>query len=205
MKTNNIFKILAPICVLLSICMQNMASAQTYYNPKIGLHISAIDGKFKDSVSLNSRVGWQIGLDIRKGSGIFFLNPGLHYKVTGIDLQKKVNTSGSIKDLTGQSTIQTLDLPINGGLFLTGKDQALLRIFVHGGITPSYIVGIKSVDKFDLKPTEFNRFQLGVNAGVGIDLLFLNVGLNYEYYLMDYFKNQPGKNRTISLNLGFVF
>ena len=129
----------------------------------------------------------------------------MHYKVTGIDLQKKVNTSGSIKDLTGQSTIQTLDLPINGGLFLTGKDQALLRIFVHGGVTPSYIVGIKSVDKFDLNPTEFNRFQLGVNAGVGIDLLFLNVGLNYEYYLMDYFKNQPGKNRTISLNLGFVF
>lgn len=185
--------------------MQNNATAQTYFNPKIGLHISAIDGNFKDSVSLNSRVGWQIGLDLRKGSGIFFLNPGLHYKVTGIDLQKKVNTSGSIKDLTGQSTIQTLDLPINGGLFLTGKDQAILRIFVHGGVTPSYIVGIKSVDKFDLNPTEFNRFQLGLNGGVGIDLLFLNVGLNYEYYLMDYFKNQPGKNRTISLNLGFVF
>lgn len=205
MKTNNYFKILASICVLLLIFTKNNATAQTYFNPKIGLHISAIDGNFKDSVSLNSRVGWQIGLDIRKGSGIFFLNPGLHYKVTGIDLQKKVNTSGSIKDLTGQSTIQTLDLPINGGLFLTGKDQALLRIFVHGGVTPSYIVGIKSVDKFDLNPTEFNRFQLGVNAGVGIDLLFLNVGLNYEYYLMDYFKNQPGKNRTISLNLGFVF
>ena len=205
MKTNNYFKILASICVLLLIFTKNNATAQTYFNPKIGLHISAIDGNFKDSVSLNSRVGWQRGLDIRKGSGIFFLNPGLHYKVTGIDLQKKVNTSGSIKDLTGQSTIQTLDMPINGGLFLTGKDQALLRIFVHGGVTPSYIVGIKSVDKFDLNPTEFNRFQLGVNAGVGIDLLFLNVGLNYEYYLMDYFKNQPGKNRTISLNLGFVF
>ena len=180
-------------------------NAQTSFNPKIGLHISAIDGKFKDTSSLNSRVGWHVGLDIRKGSELFFLNPGIHYQVTSVDLKKEIKTGGSIQDLTGQTTIQSVSLPINGGLYLTGKDQALMRIYVHGGVLPAYIIGIKSVEKFELNPTEFNRFQLGLNAGVGVDLLFLHLGATYEYYLQDYFRNQTGKNRTLTLSLGFVF
>ncbi|MBL7830881.1 MAG: PorT family protein, partial [Saprospiraceae bacterium] len=189
MKTKIIFFRFTVLCGLM-LSFSYFTGAQTSFNPKIGLHISAIDGNFKDTSSLNARVGWQVGLDIRKGSELFFLNPGIHYKVTSVDLKKEVKTNGSIQDLTGNTTIQSIDLPINGGFYLTGKDQALMRIYIHGGVVPSYILGIKSVEKFDLKPTEFNRFQLGVNAGIGIDLLFLHIGANYEYYLQDYFKNQ---------------
>ncbi len=204
MKTIINFKSVVLLC-LTALFFYTTSSAQTSFNPKVGLHISAIDGKFKDTSSLNSRVGWQVGLDIRKGSELFFLNPGLHYIVTSVDLKKEIKTNGGIQDITGSTTIQSISLPINGGIYLTGKDQALMRIYIHGGILPNYIIGIKSVEKFDLNPSEFNRFQFGVNGGVGIDLLFLHIGAKYEYYLNDYFKNQPGKNRTISVSLGFVF
>jgi hypothetical protein len=197
-----IFKICVGVCSIM--CVLSLYS-QTSFNPKIGLHVSAIDGKFRDSTSLNSRVGWHVGLDIRKGNELFFLNPGIHYQITSVDVKKEIKTNGSISDLTGSTTIQTISFPINGGFYLTGKDQALMRIYINGGIMPAYIVGIKSVDKFDLNPTEFNRFQLGLNAGLGIDLLFINISANYEYYLQEYFKNSLGKNRTLTLSLGFVF
>ena len=205
MKQLLFFLNFAMVVVLFSFTGTTKCNAQTSFNPKIGLHISSIDGKFKDTSDLNARVGWHVGLDIRKGSELFFLNPGIHYYITSVDLKKKINTGGNISDLTGQTTIQSIGLPINGGLYLTGKDQALMRIFIHGGVLPSYIIGIKSVEKFDLNPTEFNRFQLGLNAGLGVDLLFLHIGATYQYYLQDYFKNQAGKNRTLTLSLGFVF
>lgn len=180
-------------------------TAQTIFNPKAGIHAAAIDGNFKDSSVINSRLGWQIGLDIRKGSGLFFFNPGILYRVTSADVKKDVDLGGSLSQLNSTTTIQSISVPINGGVYLTGKESALLRIYLHGGVTPSYIIGMKSPEKFDLDPSEFNRFQFGINGGIGVDLLFLNISATYEYYLQDYFKNRPGKNTMISFNIGFVF
>lgn len=179
--------------------------AQTTYNPNAGLHAAAVDGHFKDSSSLNSRVGWQIGLDLRKGNGIFFLNPGIHYRVTSADVKKSIVVGGSLQSFTGSTTIQSIIIPLNAGLYLTGTETALIRIFIHGGVVPSYIIGIKSPEKFNLSPTEFNRFQLGLNVGAGIDLLFLHFGATYETYLQNYFKNVSGKNRIVTFSIGFVF
>lgn len=193
------------ICFLLFFCGVSKLVAQTTYNPNAGLHIAAIDGNFKDSSSLNSRVGWQIGLDLRKGSGIFFLNPGIHYRVTSADLKKSIVVGGSLQSLTGSTTIQSIVIPLNAGLYLTGSEAALIRIFIHGGVVPLYIIGIKSPEKFDLNPSEFNRFQLGLNVGAGIDLLFLHFGATYETFLQNYFKNIGGKNRILTFSIGFVF
>ena len=205
MKYLRELKLLGYIALCFGLVNQFNLTAQTSYNPKAGLHVAAIDGNFKDSSVLNSRVGWQIGLDLRKGSGIFFLNPGIHYRVTSADIKKSIVVSGNLQNLTGSTTIQTIALPINGGIYLTGSEAALIRIYIHGGVIPSYILGIKSPEKFDLNPSEFNRFQLGLNVGAGIDLLFLHFGATYESYLQNYFQNVNGKNRILTFNIGFVF
>jgi len=201
MKTQGILNLL----IIAAIFNPFNLKAQTSYNPKVGLHISSFTGNFNDTSSLDSRVGYQVGIDIRKGNGIFFIQPGVHYRVTSADI-KAVNINPSKpSDLTGKTTIQSILVPLNGGMYLTGKDHAILRIYIHGGITPAYILGVKSPDKFDLKPTNFNRFQFAVNGGVGFDIFFLHAGINYEYYLTDFFNNSPGSNRILNLNLGFVF
>ncbi|HMG15091.1 MAG TPA: outer membrane beta-barrel protein [Saprospiraceae bacterium] len=193
--------------IIISIVFLNpfCSNAQTSYNPNAGLHLSAIDGNFKDSSVLNSRVGWQIGLDLRKGSGIFFFNPGIHYRVTSADIKKSIEINGSLTNLVGSTTIQTIAVPLNGGIYLTGSEPALIRIYINGGVIPSYILGIKSPEKYDLNPSEFNRFQLGLSVGAGIDLLFLHFGATYETYLQNYFQNVNGKNRILTFSIGFVF
>ncbi len=205
MKYLDGLKLLGVIVLFTCFINEHSLIAQTSFNPKAGLHLAAIDGNFKDSSVLNSRVGWQIGLDLRKGSGIFFLNPGIHYRVTSADIKKSIIVSGSLSNTVGSTTIQTIAVPLNGGLYLTGSESALIRIYIHGGVTPSYILGIKSPEKFDLNPAEFNRFQLGLNVGAGIDLLFLNFCATYESYLQNYFKNVSGKNRIVTFSIGFVF
>ena len=205
MKSNSQLKPSLFILLFLFLAGINTLSAQTSYSPKAGLHLASIDGKFKDSSEINSQLGWQIGLDIRKGNGLFFFNPGLFYRITTADVKKLINLQDPLKYINSTTTIQSIAIPVNIGFYLTGQDAGLIRIYIIGGVIPSYIVGMKSADKFNLNPTEFNRFQLGLNAGVGIDLLFLNIGASYQYYLQDYFKDKPGKNRMITLNIGFIF
>lgn len=177
--------------------------AQVAISPKVGVNISALDTKLQD-IRAEARVGWNAGVDIRLGGDrMIFLQPGLHYYSFSADLMKDIDQDTDL-NLSEQTTIQQVKIPINVGWNLTG-DGGLLGVHVLGGITPTFVSGIKDRPNFDLSKDDLNAFTLGANVGVGVDILFLTAHVGYEIGLNDFFKEAEGKNNILTLSVGLKF
>ncbi len=194
-----------PIALLLFVVVVIWGSsvhAQTRLNPKVGFNASAIDAKLKD-ITAEARFGWNAGVDLRMGEGAFFFKPGLHYYNFTANLFQDVNQPGDIP-LKDETTIQSLKLPVNAGLRITGEG-GLLGVNVHGGVTPSYILGVRERSLVPFTKNDLKDFTLGANFGVGIDVLFFTVEANYELGLTPFFNAADGKNNMLTVSAGIKF
>lgn len=184
-------------------------SAQVKFTPRVGVNASALDAKLSDiNAEAKARAGWNAGIDLRLGEGIIFLNPGVHYYSYTTRLIEDLDQPGTI-DLSAENTIQSLRAPINLGLRLTG-DNGILGLYVKGGVTPAYVLGMTEKEKpvlplFSYQLEDLNRFTWGGNAGIGIDFLFLTAELNYEIGLTDFFNNTEGRNNMLTFSAGLKF
>lgn len=180
----------------------NFAQAQVKISPKIGVNVSAVEGKLTD-FDAEARTGWNAGLDARIGDGVFFLNPGIQYYSYTARLMSDINQDTRV-DFTEETTIQSIKAPLNLGLRVTG-DNGLIGLHVKGGIVPTYVMSVKETNNFNFDKDQLNNLTWGANFGVGIDFLFLTADLTYEKGLSDYFKNTAGKNNVLSLSVGLKF
>lgn len=178
------------------------ATAQIQLNPKAGLNFSGVDARLQD-IRAEARVGWNAGLDFRMGQGAVHLQPGLHYYNFTARLMQEVSSPNDV-ELEDETTIQSLKLPVNLGLRLTGEG-GLLNLHARGGITPTYILGVDEKPGFAFNKDDLNNFTWGANIGLGMDFLFLTVDANYEIGLTDFFANAEGGNNVFSLSLGLRF
>jgi hypothetical protein len=177
-------------------------TAQVVINPKVGFNASAIDANFKD-ITAEARFGWNAGVDLRVGEGIFFFKPGLHYYNFTANLFKDVNAPGDIP-LKDETTIQSLKLPVNAGLRITGEG-GLIGVNVHGGVMPSYILGVRERSLVPFLREDLKDFTLGANLGLGIDILLFTVEANYEIGLTPFFESANGKNNMLTVTAGVKF
>lgn len=196
MKQLRFFTLLTLLLTTLSL------SAQVRINPKFGVNFSGIDSKLGD-INAEARVGWNAGVDFRLGEGFIYLQPGAHYFNYTARLLKDVNNPNDVT-LKDETTIQNLKLPVNIGLRLTG-DGGILQIHARGGIVPTYVLGVKEKPSFAFDKNSLKDWTFGANVGVGVDILFLTVDLNYELGLTDYFNDASGKNNMLSLSAGVKF
>jgi hypothetical protein len=193
--------------VLLTICTLN-GNAQrnrgnnTVINPKVGINLSGVNAQLTD-LEAAARVGWNAGVDFRLGGKKLFLNPGLHLNNYTARLVDGVsdNTPGQFRD---ETKIQAIKAPLNIGIDITGRQQ-LLNFILKGGITPTYVMSVQEKAGIPFSKADLKPFTLGANAGLGIDLAFLTVDLNYEIGLNDYFRNATGRNNVLSLSAGIRF
>lgn len=180
----------------------NQLVAQVKVSPTVGVNISALDTKLQD-ISTEARAGWNAGLDFRIGEGMFFLNPGVHYYSHSARLIKDVNGPEDV-DLKEETQIQSVRVPLNVGVRLTGEG-GLLGIYAKGGITPAYVTGVKEKPSFAFDRDKLNTFTWGANVGVGVDVLFFTVSANYEIGLTDFYKDAEGRNNMFTLSAGLKF
>lgn len=178
------------------------AQAQIKISPKIGVNVSAIEGSLTD-FDAEARTGWNAGIDVRVGDGILFLNPGLQYYSYTARLMSDINQDTRV-DFTEETTIQSIKVPLNIGLRVTG-DNGIIGLHIKGGIVPTYVMSVKETTNFDFDKDQLNNLTWGANVGVGIDFLFLTADLTYEKGLTDYFKDVEGKNNVLSLSVGLKF
>ncbi len=194
-----------------AIALANLAplAAQVKFTPRVGVNASALDANLTAiNAEAEARAGWNAGIDLRLGDGIIFLNPGLHYYSYTTRLIEGLDQPNTI-DLSSENTVQSLRAPINLGLRLTG-DNGLLGLYLKGGVTPAYVLGITEKEKpvlplFTYGIEDLNRFTWGGNAGIGIDFLFLTAELNYEIGLTDFFKATEGRNNILTFSAGLKF
>jgi len=177
-------------------------TAQVRINPKVGVNVSGVDAKLGD-IDAEARVGWNAGVDFRVGESIVYVQPGLHYYNYTARLLKDVDNPNDVA-FKEETTIQNLKLPVNLGLHLTG-DSGILQIHARGGIVPTYVLGVKEKPSFEFDKDSLKDWTFGANVGLGVDLLFLTVDLNYEIGLTDYFENAEGKNNMLTVSAGIKF
>ncbi len=188
--------------VLFSVTAVSVTIAQVRVNPKIGLNASSLTTENADWEEDGVRVGLNVGVDFRigdDGDNWFFFQPGVHYYSIGAQLINDAN-SERIDDVVA---INSLKIPLNGGFYLTGTTDGILAVRVNGGIVPTFMLGVED-NNFGLDRDDFRSVNLGLNAGIGIDILFISLDFGYEWGLTEFFGTGEGRNRIFGASLGIV-
>jgi hypothetical protein len=180
----------------------NTAKAQFSINPKVGVNASALDVRIQD-IQASARYGWNAGIDFQFGGGSAFARPGIHYYDFTARLLQDVQRLEDVA-LQDETTIQSVKLPLNGGLRLTGEG-GILGIQVHGGVTPTYVLGVKERNTILLDRSDLKAFTWGANFGVGVDFIVLTLETNYEMGLTPFFAQADGKNNILTVSAGLKF
>lgn len=192
------------IQVILAFCLLAIgfqAQAQVKFIPRVGVNASAVEANLQD-IRAEARAGWNAGFDLQMGQGFLFLRPGAHFYNYTADLINEVDVDDF--KLRDQTTVQSVKLPLNLGVNLTGKG-GLLQVHAIGGVTPTFVMGVNDTPDFNFSKEDLNGMTWGANVGVGIDVLFLTVEANYEIGLTDYFKYAEGGNNVFTLSAGLKF
>ncbi|MEO0331095.1 MAG: PorT family protein, partial [Bacteroidota bacterium] len=90
-----------------------------------------------------------------------------------------------------------------GGMYLTGSD-GLLRIRVNVGITPTLLLGVQE-NEYGLSREAFRGATLGINGGIGIEVLIVTLELNYEHGITPMMTGDEGTNQMFSISAGLRF
>lgn len=168
--------------------------------PKAGFNVSRFDVNWDNYNEFEDRakVGWQAGVDARFGK-FLYLSPGLHYTSFTMRNVTRDELEGGFH-IGDETTIQSLKMPINAGFKIP-----LIGVRAQAGITPSYVLNIKTPDGTNIGTEPLNRMGFATNLGVGVDILFLTLDLTWEKSRTDFFKNLEGKNNMFALTAGIKF
>jgi hypothetical protein len=178
------------------------AHAQFVFSPKIGVNASALEARIQD-IQASARYGWNAGIDFQFGGQIAFVRPGIHYYDFTARLLQDIQRLEDVA-IQEETTIQSVKVPLNGGLRLTGSG-GIMGIQVHGGLTPSYVLGVKERNAFLFDRSDLKAITWGANFGVGVDFLVLTVEANYEMGLTPFFAQADGKNNILTVSAGLKF
>lgn len=184
---------------ILSICLFFTGNAQQIkVNPQVGINASQVYPQDNTIGNSGGKGGYEIGADIRIGDfdNWFFWQPGIHYYVSHASLQIEPTNSSDIIQLN------SLKIPLNGGMYLTGSD-GILRVRASAGLVPTILLQ-QGESTLGEAYTDFNSFGLGANAGIGFDIAFITLDAKYEYGLTQIYSSGNGRMDVLSFTLGVV-
>ncbi len=176
--------------------MCEAGSAQTILNPKAGFLIGQTDGSF-ESLDLDMKNGYTIGLDLRTKSRSWFFNPGLYYANRRLEMTTPV-AEDDIR-------VHQLRAPIRVGRWLNRR-ESLTAFWARAGIVPAFNLGYGSSDEIDFDDSLINDFDLGAEVGLGLDVaLMFSVDVWYQFGLTDVYDGLSPNNNYLGITLGLKF
>ena len=179
----------------------SVASAQVI--PSVGLHsylterVDFGQGTNINDYELQGRSGWHAGVDVRTSKKMLYLQPGLHYYSTNIQVNELRDTG--IPQRTSTERHTALKVPVLAGLRI-GVNK-LASVHLQGG--PVATVSLRQDLTNDLGGMK--NLAFGLVGGAAVDLLHFNVSLRYEWGQTQAFARQAGNADVLSLGLGFTF
>ena len=190
------------LCSLISVGI----FGQKMINPKVGINLSSYDG-ISDSLDLDFRHGFQIGMDFMIGDAFINFQPGIFYQSCDQGFEK-IGANPFQQDYS----IHSLKIPLNLALNLVKSKIFDLRFY--GGPIGTYTFFVDE-NETGLALSDFSSLVLGADLGVGFDFSIITLDIVYELGLSDVFEMgeqkqipyiQPGvKNNVLSLSLGIKF
>ncbi|MCF2489235.1 porin family protein [Dyadobacter sp. CY347] len=168
--------------------------------PMVGIHASNFNADFKDD-QYEGRAGWNAGLDFRFRMRKFFIQPGVHYFSSSMNVTSEDSIS-TAPLLTGPR-IHSLKAPLMLGVYLTKAKGGFFRFNIKGGVVGNYVLNVdkNGSDRFDKENIE--DFSYGLNAGVGLEFGFVTLDLSHEWGMSPLFKDSNQKNNILRATLGF--
>ena len=155
------------------------ANAQIRYGLRAGLSTTKLDKETVQAsgVSLaikDAQYGYHVGVFARGKLGeTFYIQPELAFNSSSVDFTVDDAQDGFMNTVLNEK-YQNLDIPV-----MLGAKLGPLRL--EGGPAGHVYIASKSeLDQIDGYQKRFNDFNLGYQAGVGLDLWKFLVDLRYE-------------------------
>lgn len=167
---------------------------------KIGATASSINtSDLPSSYASENLLGYQLGAFVRLNSGKLYLQPEVLYNLRSTNI---VGASFG-EDMFD---VGTIDVPLLVGFKLVDAKVFNIRAFI--GPEASFTLDKKADDEgFDFD--QINNLTWYMQAGIGIDLLFLTFDIRYEKglsnFIDDYQDSGSLKNNVFVFSLGLKF
>jgi hypothetical protein len=169
------------------------ACAQFDFGIKIGYNASKLNTSI-DSIKSSMNSGFHIGVFARIGKRVH-LQPEFYYTLSGGTFENVgVNT---VNDWKQKVTVGTLDIPVLLGINIIQSNILKWRVMV--GPQASFVVNSKIQDVSLTGPIEksdINTVNWFIQAGTGIDILFMTLDVRYQAGLNSLIKDVTASNGT---------
>jgi hypothetical protein len=183
-----------------------MAQSTVTLGPKAAFNFNKLSDSDKGSdIEYDYLKTWSYGFFLRGSFGKFYLQPEAYFDTKGSNLQIKSDPSEtSTQNLTGKVRLTSLDVPLLLGYKIVGGNQTMSNLRVFGGPVASFILKERRNDLNLLSRDsyEFNKYNIGVQAGIGFDVGFLTFDARYETGLNRINSNFNQRANSIQLSLG---
>jgi hypothetical protein len=173
-------------------------SEQSYAQFDLGLKIGYNASKLNtniDSIKSSMSSGFHVGAFARIGKRVH-LQPEFYYTLSGATFENLgINT---VNDWKQKVTVGTLDIPVLIGFSIIQSKILKWRIMV--GPEASFVVNSKIEDVSLTGPIEksnLNTVNWYIQAGTGIDVLFMTLDIRYQAGLNSLINDVTGNNGTV--------
>ena len=143
-----------------------------------------------------AKAGYQFGAGVLIGNK-FYVEPGIQF----VRRTKAITESSSSEEIDfAQNYVK---IPVYAGYHLLGAEEKPLALRIFAGPAVS-IPGKISKGEEQISKDDVNNALFAVDAGVGLDILFLFVELNYEYSFSNFWSDNSveSKQRGLLINAG---
>lgn len=187
------------LLLLMLVAGMGAMNAQLELKALVGTNFSTFTDGDSD---VSAKAGYQIGAGLLIGDK-FYVEPGLQFVKNS-----KTFTVEQAGDIT--FTQSFVKIPVYLGYHILGSesDPIALRLFAGPAISISGSIGGDD-DAHQITKDDVKNAVWAIDAGVGLDILFLFVEVNYERAFTDHFSdvffNSNPKNSTFLINAGVHF
>ena len=182
------------VVMVVALSFASVANGQFEIKGSGGINFSSLSSP-PSGTDWQSEMGYQFGAGVLIGDK-FYVEPGIQFV-----RNSKLIVSEDFTDFNFSQNL--VKIPVYAGYHILGHESGPLALRLFAGPAVSIAGKIKEgedqISKDDLKNASFL-----VDAGVGVDILFLFVEFNYEFALTDYFQDDThsSKHSGFLINAG---
>ncbi|MFP3832630.1 porin family protein [Chryseobacterium sp. SIMBA_028] len=183
------------LCIICSIETQAQQTPAFHIGVKGGANFTKTS---TESSSLEGKYGfgYQAGVMTRLDIGSLYLQ--------GEALFNKRKTSYDTKDGgSAKLTWNAIDLPVVIGYKLIKTDDFNVRVFAGGVYSYAFNNNVSSSQAIQEGFKKFDKSNIGITGGVGVDYKNFTVDLRYENGLSNISKEFKSKPHSFSLGIGY--
>ena len=156
-----------------------------------GINFASLS-KHPSGTDWKAQAGYQFGVGVLIGDK-FYVEPGVQFV-----RNSRVVTPETTEEFDFSQNF--IKIPVYAGYHILGHESGpvALRLFAGPAVSIAGKIskGEDQISKDDIKNAHFM-----LDAGVGVDILFLFVEFNYEYALTDYFTDAAHSSRHSSFGI----